>query len=564
MRGFRSLALAAATLSFSASAQPSAPPGQSPFPAAEQAAAARIVPEELRATVRFLADDLLEGRGPGSRGDHLAQLYLATEMEKLGLQPGAPGGGWLQPLDIVGFRSTNPGFLTLRRDGTRVDLKSMTDFVASSEIERPVVDVDGREVVFVGYGIVAPEYRWDDYKGADLKGKVLLFMNNDPEDDPTIFAGKTRLYYGRWDYKYEMAAKMGAAGAIILHTTPSAGYPWQVVQSSWGGGNFSLPSDGRPEVPVKIWMSEEATRRLVSLAGKELDALVASAKKRDFRPVPLGVALSLSLKNEIHRTTTANVIGKLPGSDPVLGREAVVFTAHHDHFGKKEGPKAGEVAIYHGALDNASGCASILAIARAMASTPERPKRTVYFAFVAGEEQGLLGSQYLVKHLPLPAGRIAANINVDGASIWGRTRDISQIGMGKSSIDAPIQEVAAATGRLVVPDQFPDRGFFYRSDQLPFCQAGIPAAYFDAGTEVIGKPVGWGKERQEEFEEKNYHQPSDVLTPDWNFDGFVEDTQLLLHLALKIANAPAMPVWKEGDEFEAARKKSLEALKGVN
>ena len=533
-------------------------------PAGEKAAAATITADELRGAVRFLADDLLEGRGPGSRGDRMAELYLATEMEKIGLEPGAPDGTWLQPVEFVGFRTT-PGTLTLEEGGARVELKSMDDFVAFWQVEKPAFSLEGREVVFVGYGIVAPEYRWDDFKGADLKGKVLLFLNNDPEDDPSIFAGKTRLYYGRWDYKYAMAAKLGAAGAIILHTTPSAGYPWQVVRSSWGNENFALPGDENGGAPLDMWMTEEATRRLVKLAGKDLDGLVAAAQKRDFAPVPLGVALSLSVRNEIWRAMTGNVIGKLPGSDPVLSKEGVLYSTHHDHFGIKKGAGAnGGDAIYHGALDNASGCASVLAIAKAMASTPERPKRTIWFAFVAGEERGLLGSRYLASHLPIPAGRIAANVNLDGAAIWGRTRDLSQIGKGKSSLDAWIEEIAKKNGRIVVPDLFPDRGSFYRSDQFSFARVGIPAAYVHSGTDVIGKPKGWGRERQEEFELKDYHQPSDALSPAWNFDGFVDDTRFLLELGLKVANAPAMPVWTKGDEFEAVRKKSLEELKGAN
>jgi Zn-dependent M28 family amino/carboxypeptidase len=314
-----------------------------------------------------------------------------------------------------------------------------------------------------------------------------------------------------------------------------------------------------------MWMTEETTRRLAKLAGKDLDRLVAAAQKRDFSPVPLGVALSISVTNDVWRTTTANVIGKLPGSDPVLSKEGVLYSAHHDHFGIKKGAGPnGTDAIYHGALDNATGCASVLAIARAMASMPERPKRTVWFAFVAGEERGLLGSRYLAMHLPVPAGRIAANINLDGASIWGPTRDIAQIGLGKSSLDAAIRAVAAAEGRLVVGDLFPDRGSFYRSDQFSFARVGIPAAYFHSGTDVIGKPNGWGRERQEEYELKDYHQPSDVLTPAWNFDGFVDDTRFLFHLGLEVADAPAMPIWNKGDEFEAVRKRSLEALKGTN
>ncbi len=549
-----------ATLAATRAAAAAPPPAGGPSPD-EKVAADTIRPAELLGAVRFLSDDLLEGRSPGSTGDRLAQRYLATELERLGFAPGAPDGTYVQAFDIVGVRSKSSG-LTLSRGAEKESLKPWVDYVAFAGTESPTAELAGREIVFVGYGIVAPEYQWDDYKGADLKGKVLLFLNNDPEDDPAIFAGKTRLYYGRWDYKYEMAAKKGAAGAIIIHTTPSAAYPWQVVQTSWNGENFSLPSDGTPDVPVKMWLTEEASRRLAKMAGKDLETLVASAKRRDFRPVPLGVAATVELRNEVRRTKTANVIGKLPGSDPVLSKEAVLFTAHHDHLGRNEDAKPGEDAIYNGALDNASGCGTVLAVAKAFTSLPARPRRSVLVAFVAGEERGLLGSFYLARHLPLPAGRIAANINVDGASIWGRTRDVGVIGLGKSGLDAFIREIASWQGRTVMPDAFPDHGTFYRSDQFSFAGIGVPAAYLEAGTDVVGRPAGWGREQQLAFEEKHYHQPSDELRPDWSTDGWVEDARLLFWLGVRVANAPAMPEWSRGDEFEASRKKSLAELEG--
>jgi Zn-dependent M28 family amino/carboxypeptidase len=528
---------------------------------AEKAAAARITPEVLRAHVRFLANDLLEGRGPASRGDRLAQLYIATRLEALGLQPGAPDGSWYQPFDIVGMTSRNPETLTARKGGESADLKYHQDFIAFSGVHQPQARLADAEIVFVGYGIVAPEYGWDDYKGADLKGKVLLMMNNDPEDDPKLFAGKTRLYYGRWDYKYDQAAKTGAAGAIIIHTAPSAGYGWQVIQTSWTGEQFSLPHEGGPQLQVKSWVTEDSAWRLARLGGQNLDALRAAAQKKDFRPVPLGVTVSLDLKNEVSKKQTANVIGRLPGRDPALAKEAVIYTAHHDHLGIRTDAKPGEDAIYNGALDNASGVASFLAIAQAMTSMPQAPRRSVIFAAVAAEEQGLLGAKYLAAHPPLPPGRIAANINMDGMNIWGRTRDLTMIGLGKSSLDHWIHGIAALQGREVVPDQFPDKGFFYRSDQFALARIGVPAAYFDAGTNVLGKPAGWGKAQQEEWEAKHYHQPSDELRPDWNFSGAAEDAQLYLYLGLKVANETALPAWKPGDEFEAARKKAIADLR---
>jgi Zn-dependent M28 family amino/carboxypeptidase len=522
----------------------------------EKSAAAVIRAAGLRADVAFLADDLLEGRGPATRGDALGRAYIRARMEGMGLEPGAPGGGWEQPVELVGVTASCPSVVKVSRGGESVDLRYKDDYIAFTNSEAPQVGVDAAEIVFVGYGITAPEFQWDDYKGADLKGKVLLMMNNDPEDDPGIFAGRTRLYYGRWDYKYDQAARQGAAGAIMIHTVPSAGYKWQVVQTSWAGEQFSLPADGRPALPVKAWTTEEASRRIAQLGGHDLDALRASAQKRDFRPVPLGVTVSLALKSSVERRPSANVIGRIPGSDPALASQAVLYTAHHDHLGTKTGARASDDAIYNGALDNASGVATLLAVAQAVKALPQAPRRTLLFAAVAAEESGLLGSEYLARHPPVPAGRLAANINIDGMNIWGRTRDVVAIGLGKSSLDDWVRALAAAQNRVVVPDQFPDRGSFYRSDQLNLARIGVPAAYLKYGTDVLGQPAGWGRERQEAFEATDYHQPSDELR-DWEFSGAVEDAQLLFWLGVKVANASSMPAWRAGDEFEAARKKAL-------
>jgi Zn-dependent M28 family amino/carboxypeptidase len=528
------------------------------FTPEETAAAERIRPEAIRAHTRALADDLLEGRGTASRGERLAQLYIIGHLESLGLQPGAPDGTWRQPFDVVGIVSSNPDTIRLRGGADKtLDLRFRDDYIAFSGVAEPEASLAGAEVVFAGYGIVAPEYGWDDYKGTDVTGKVVLLMNNDPEDDPKLFAGKTRLYYGRWDYKYEEAAKHGAAGAIIIHTTPSAGYPWQVVQSSWTTEQFSLPHEGGPQLRVKAWTTEDASRRIASLGGQDLDALRASARKRGFKAVPLGVTLDVALKNQVRKKTTANVLGRLPGSDPTLSREAVLYTAHYDHLGMKENPKAGEDAIYNGARDNATGIGATLEIARAMASLPKAPRRSILFVATAAEEQGLLGSKYLADHPPLPLGRVAMDINIDSMNIWGRTRDLLMVGMGKSSVDDWVQAIAAMQGRRVEPEASPDKGFFYRSDQFPLAKAGVPAAYFEAGKDVVDKPAGYGEARKKEIEEKDYHQPSDELRQDWDFSGAAEDARFFCYLGLKAANETAMPVWKPGDEFEAARKRAL-------
>ncbi len=538
-----------------------------PVTAAQKMAAKEITPELLRAHIRFLASDLLEGRGPATRGDQFAEAYIQSQMEGLGLKPGAPGGGWIQKVPLVGIKRTSSDPAVFKSGSGTLSGALGENFVAVSGVQKPESKIDAAEIVFVGYGIVAPEYKWDDYKDADLKGKVLLVMNNDPEGspaEPNLFAGKTRLWYGRWDYKYLMAAKKGAAGAIVIHTTPSAGYGWQVVQTSWAGEQFELPDDGAPRVAAKMWATDELVKKIVELGGKNLDALRASAESRSFKPVPLGVTMSVALTSEIGQKESGNVIGVLPGSDPKRAGEAVIYTAHHDHLGIRVGAKPGADTIYNGALDNASGVAAVLSIASAFQDLEKAPARSTYFAFVAGEEQGLLGSEFLAKHPPVPAGRIAANINVDGIGWFGRTKDIVLIGKGKSSLDADIEALAKMQGRRVEGDQFPDRGTFYRSDQFNFAKIGVPAAYLKKGTDVIGKPAGFGREQEELFEKNDYHQPSDEFHESWDFLGAIEDARLAFWLGCRVADAAGMPRWNKGDEFEAARLNALEAGKSRN
>jgi Zn-dependent M28 family amino/carboxypeptidase len=521
----------------------------------ERIAAESIGERRLRADVRWLSSDLLEGRAPGSRGDRLAREYVAARFEAAGLEPGI-GSAWEQPVELVGMTAQAPEKLRVSREVEALTLRLRDDYIAYSGSPDSEVRLDDAEIVFVGYGIVAPEHAWDDYKDADLRGKVLLVMNNDPERDPGLFAGKRRLYYGRWDYKYLMAAERGASGAIVIHTDASAGYSWSVVQNSWSGEQLSLPASGEAVLPLKAWATEDASRRIARLAGHDLDVLRAQAESRDFRPVSLGVRLSVLLKNEVVRRTSANVVGRLTGSDRALAKEAVLYTAHHDHYGIK--PSAdGSPAIYNGALDNASGVATLLAVAEAFAALEKRPRRSILFASVTAEEQGLLGSQYLARHLPLHPGLVAANVNIDGANIWGRTRDVPVIGLGKSSLDDWIRAIAEMQGRRVVPEAFPDKGSYYRSDHLSFARLGVPAAYLEAGTEMVGRPPGWGRDKRQAWQEAHYHQPSDDLTPDWNFEGVVEDARLLFLLGVKVANAPRAPTWRPGDEFEAARRKAL-------
>jgi Zn-dependent M28 family amino/carboxypeptidase len=519
-------------------------------------AAEAITPDLIRSRVRFLASDLLGGRGPATQGDALAQQYIATELEGLGLEPGASDGTYFQHFEMLGIAGHADTLAFVVGKQPPLVFKHYQDTVAVAGRPEPQTKVEGAELVFVGFGIVAPEYHWDDFKGLDVRGKVLLVLNNDPEDDPQLFEGRRRLWYGRWDYKFEQAAKLGAAGAIIVHTTASAGYPWQVVQTSWSGEQFDLPADG-PTVALKGWLTEDATKRLLTAAGKDWASLQTAAKRADFKPVPLGVTVSTQFKNTVRRVKTANILARLSGSDPRLRDELVVYTAHHDHLGSKQPERPGEDVIYNGAEDNASGVAQMLAVARAFVALPKPPPRSVLFAAVAAEEQGLLGSQYLAEHPPVPVGKMAVNINIDGANIFGPTRDVTVIGLGKTDLDPLLTGLAAHQRRVLKPDAFPDRGFFYRSDQFNFAKMGVPSLYFEGGTDYVGRPSGWGKAQREAWEEHVYHQPSDELTPSWSFVGIVEDAKLFFWAGAAIARQTALPGWKKGDEFEAARLRAV-------
>lgn len=523
------------------------------------AAGQEITADLLREHIAALSSDAMEGRGVASKGGELAMQYLEAQLKAIGFQPGAADGTYRQPFDVVGITAQPPKTWVFERNGKRRALKWWDEYIASSGVQASQSKIDNAELVFVGYGIQAPEYQWDDFKGADLKGKVLVMLNNDPDWDPALFAGSTRLYYGRWTYKYESAARQGAAGAIIVHTQPSAGYPFQVVQTSWSGAQFELPAGDEPRMQVHAWTTERAMSELMSMAGQDLAALTEAARSRDFKPIPLGVTTSIQFPNSISRVQTANILGVLPGSDEKLRSEYVIYTAHHDHLGIGPPDKAGDT-IYNGALDNASGTAQLLAIGKAIKALPQPPKRSSMLLFVAAEEQGLLGSKYFALHPTVPAGRIAVNINYDGGNIWGKTRDITFIGKGKSTLDQVVEAMANHQGRTVVGDQLPDRGYYYRSDQFSFAKIGVPAVYLDQGSQFEGQPEGWGKQRIEDFEANRYHQPSDELTDDWNFEGMIEDAQLGFWVGVNVANANAMPKWVPGDEFEAARQAALAAL----
>ncbi len=540
-------------------AQPQSPTGWRPSESHVQAAE-RVTASALKAHIRFLAHDLLEGRGPGSRGDKLAQLYIATQFEALGLQPGAGKGGWYQSVPLVGVTTHPPATVDFRQGAKTLTLRHHDDLMLTSGQLSPAASVKDAELVFVGYGIQAPEYQWDDFKDVDVRGKVLVIMNNDPQDDPQLFAGRRRLYYGRWDYKYDVAAKMGAAGALIIHTTESAGYPYQVVQTSWSGESFELANSAGPRTNIRGWVTDDSAQKLFTLAGLDLAELRKTAQTREFKPVGLGVTLSVQLTNEVREQATGNVIGVLPGSDPQLAPEHVIFMAHHDHLGLAAARDATGDNIYNGAIDNASGTASLLAIARAICGMPERPKRSIMFAAVGAEEQGLLGSKFLADNPPIAPGLMAAVINMDGINFLGKTHDLNLIGNGKSNLDSWVEAVAKFQGRTVVPDYFPDRGYYYRSDQFSLAKVGVPGVYLHSGINVVDKPDGWGKAQLEEWVEKTYHQPGDEFQESWDLAGALDDARLLMEVGLQVADQREMPAWNAGDEFEAARKQAVSAL----
>jgi Zn-dependent M28 family amino/carboxypeptidase len=527
------------------------------LPDAAAAAANAIDEATLQSIVAVLSSDEMAGRGPATEGDRAARKYIAEFLADQGAQPGAADGSWEQPLGLISVTSAMPETWTFRTDSESVDLAWWDEYVASSAVQDDAAAVDDAELVFVGYGIVAPEEDWDDFKGADLTGKILLMLNNDPDWDPEMFAGERRLYYGRWTYKYESAARQGAAGVIIIHTTPSAGYGFTVVQNGWSGPQFQLPAGDGPKIAFEGWATEEAARKVVAIGGFDLDELVESARSRDFAPVSLGITTSLAFTNEVDREAlSANVLGLIPGRDPDVADELVIYTAHHDHMGIGKADEDGD-AIYNGARDNASGCATIMGVAKAFAALPEAPRRSILFLLVGAEEQGLLGSKWYAQNPTVHPGKIAANINIDSAAIFGAARDVGVIGKGKSELEELLVQAAARQNRVVVDEPFPDKGYYYRSDQFNFAKIGVPALYFKAGTDSIAHGQEWGREAEDRWRAERYHQPGDEIYDEWDFGGMVEDARLAFWVGLHVANIDETPGWKPGDEFEAIRQQML-------
>ncbi|MFA6455232.1 MAG: M28 family peptidase [Bacteroidota bacterium] len=515
-----------------------------------------ITPEKLRAHITVLAHDSLQGRGPASEGDRKATAYIVSRFKKFGLKPAGDNGTFIQKVPMVGVTVDPSTQVMVHKGDQSIALTYSTDFVATTGTYEPVIELKNVELIFVGFGIVAPEQQWDDYKDVDVKGKILVMMNNDPAgDDPNFFAGKGRTYYGRWTYKYEIAAEKGALGAIVIHTTPSAGYRYEVIRNSWSREMFDLEEKNTGNhLQLKAWTTEEATKRYLLLGGYSLDSLIALAQLRTFKPIPLGITVSSIIRSEVKRIATNNIVGKVEGSDPSLKSQYVIFTAHYDHFGIGR-PIDGD-SIYNGALDNASGTSLMLNLAETFSSLKKKPARSLLFAAVAAEEQGLLGSKYYANNPTVSGASIAANINTDVINIVGRTTDISWQGSDRSSLGNDLNAVAKPLGLTVLPDLAPEQGGFFRSDHFSFAKVGIPAMSMGSGRKYVGVDTAFVRKMQERGG-KIYHQPSDELYDDWNYDGALQQAELVIRVAWRIANIIEMPYWNSGSEFESARKRSM-------
>jgi Zn-dependent M28 family amino/carboxypeptidase len=526
--------------------------------------------ESLMSEIRTLSSDDFEGRKPGSAGEQKTIAFLQGEFQKMGLKPGNPDGTYLQKVPLAGIRSRSVADISVK--GRKLPLENGRDYIALSLHYDPVVTVSNSDVVFVGYGVVAPEYGWDDYKDVDVRGKTILMLINDPQipdkSDPSklddkVFRGRAMTYYGRWTYKYEIAAQKGAAAAIIVHETGPAGYPFEVVSGSWGGENFTIarPDRNAGLVPVQSWMVYDKVAELCRMSGLDLASLKKNALDRNFRPVTLpGAKASFNIENTLRTIDSHNVVAKLEGSDPEHRDEYVVYTAHWDHLGKD--PALSGDQIYNGAEDNASGTSGLLEIARAYSKLPKPPKRSILFLSVTAEEQGLLGSEYYAENPLYPLNKTLADINMDGLNTWGMTKDIEVVGLGNSTLDDDLNAVLKPEGRTVTGDAEPEKGHFYRSDHFEFAKQGVPAIDPGAGDDYIGKPQGYGKRKRDEYTERDYHKPSDEIKPDWDLSGAVQDLKALAEVGYRIANGERFPEWKPGTEFKAKRDAQMAGTSG--
>jgi Zn-dependent M28 family amino/carboxypeptidase len=519
----------------------------------------------MLADIKTLSSDEFEGRAPGSKGEELTVKFLEDQFKKIGLQPGNTDGTFIQPLPLVGITASNTKPLTIAGNGKKATFKWRDDLVAWTKRVADTSSLENSEMIFAGYGVTAPEFKWDDFKDVDVKGKTIVVLVNDPQIpsasdpsqlDPSMFNGKAMTYYGRWTYKFEEGARRGAAGILIVHETGPAGYPFSVVQGNLNE-RFDLvtPDKNMGRASIEGWVSLDAAKKILSMAGQDFDALKKQALTREFRPVPLGLQASVAIRNSLRTIQSKNVLAKLEGSDPQLRDQWVVYTAHWDHLGI--GAPVNGDKIYNGALDNASGVAQVLEIARAFTAVEPRPKRSVLFLMVGAEEQGLLGSQHYAEQPIYPLAKTLAGINIDGVNQWGRTKDITVIGMGASDLDDYLRDAAATQGRTLRPDPESEKGFYYRSDHFNFAKKGVPALYTDTGIDFVGKPPEYSQQKRDEYTNKDYHAPSDQVKPDWDLTGAADDAQLLFLVGYNVAKAAKFPEWKPGNEFKATRDAML-------
>ncbi|MCC3154039.1 M28 family metallopeptidase [Hymenobacter sp. BT770] len=532
-----------------------APTDTASVPAPADGITASLIGQHIKA----LASDEFQGRRPFTAGEEKATNYLASEFKKLGLKPG-PNGTYFQAVPLVEITGKPDSTATVTGNGKSLTLKYRTDYMVLTEREQPTVKVTNSPLVFAGYGVVAPEYKWDDYAGLDVKGKTVVVLINDPGNagtDTTLFKGKEMTYYGRWGYKYEEAARHGATGILIIHDTKPASYPWTVVQSSNGGAKLhpQTPDHGASKVAMEGWMTLDAAKRLFATAGQSYDEAYAAANKSGFRARPLGLNISTTLHNKITRKTSKNVVAVLPGT--TRPNEYIIYSAHWDHLGI--GPAIAGDSIYNGALDNASGCAALLAIANGFVHAKEKPQRSIVFLAVTGEEQGLLGSQYYAEHPLFPVANTVADINMDELLAFGPMRDVTIVGYGQSELDDYARAAAKEQNRYVIPFQHPETGSFYRSDHFSFAKVGIPALYASGQFESRLHGKAFAEKQRKDFEEKSYHQPSDQYDPKWDLRGAEQDARLLFRIGQRLASETTFPKWKEGSEFKAIREKSRPA-----
>ena len=525
-----------------------------------------ITADGILAHIKILASDEYDGRLPGTHGADLTVAYITAEFKKLGLAPGNPDGSYVQAVALNGVRGVPKGSFTVR--GRTITLEFPKDAVERTERFLPSVEVTNSDVVFVGYGVVAPEYHWDDYKGVDVRGKTIIMLVNDPPvvdpKDPSklderMFKGRAMTYYGRWTYKFEIASEKGAAAAIIVHQTEPAAYPWAVVQNSWSGEKFDTAAANKhlDRVPIESWISLEKAQELFAASGQDFDALYRAAARADFKPVVLGAKANLQVTNTLRELSAYNVVARLDGADLKRRDQFVIYTAHWDHFGRN--PNLVGNQIFHGAADNASGVAGLLELAKAYTQLAHPPARSILFMSVTGEEQGLLGSKWYATHPLYPLDHTVAAINMDVLNMWGRTRDLTIPGKGQSTLEDTLTELARARGRTVLPDQEPEKGHFFRSDHFEFAKVGVPAISYGGGYDYIGRPAGWGMQKHQEFVAHDYHKPTDEVKPDWDLSGAVEDLRLLLDLGYTVAQARDIPHWMSTSEFKARRDAMMPA-----